>query len=117
MTLRFASIALAAASIAALAQPALAQSPAVVREVVTSPSGAETIRSEYVTYGDLNLRHPEGAQALRSRIMAAAKRVCAPLPVYGENASPYRACVQKASSEATRSVITPTLAAVDQPGG
>lgn len=57
----FAALAAAAATAATVSFPAYA---------------AEAPRSSLVQYGDLNLTSPAGAEALKARVVRAAKRVC-----------------------------------------
>lgn len=67
-----------------------------------------------VSYADLDLTGPEGAQTLYRRLRAAAHRVCdagRDLRVLGERAR-YRACVEKALTQAVRSVDRDALTAL-----
>jgi UrcA family protein len=69
----------------------------------------EEVHSERVSFKDLNLDTPEGAEALYGRIHAAAKRVCNTTdPVLWSSEGP---CVRKAEANAIGKVNRPQLSA------
>jgi UrcA family protein len=79
--------------------------------LVTFNAHAGDIRSETVSFSDLNLSSQSGVEALYGRIHAAAKRVCA--QPSGEWATP-RSCMTKAESDAISKVNVPLLTAFYQ---
>ncbi len=74
---------------------------------------ADNVRSAVVSYGDLNIRSAEGAQALYRRIAAAARQVC-PLPDPRDlvRAGSVHACREAAIARAVRDINNPPLAAL-----
>ena len=78
-----------------LAAIAFASMSAVAQAQSTEVSGNFTID---VPYGDLNLSHRAGAEAMLNRIQAAAVRVCSGQPEVRETADMvrYRSCVKAA---------------------
>lgn len=87
---------------------------------VAAPAFANPIevKTEKVSYGDLDLTTMEGKKTLKRRVDAAAKRVCniAP-PTSGDRTRYYdaRTCLAKARASARQQVATVTLEA--QRGG
>ncbi len=67
-----------------------------------------------VSYADLNLQSPEGAKALVSRIVIAAREACGPRPYGGElsRLRAYRACVKDATDRAVDAVGVPMVAEI-----
>jgi UrcA family protein len=66
--------------------------------------------SETVSYADLDVNKPEGAQALYKRLNRAAKTVCAPLRGRDlQRASEHRACLGEALANAVGEVNQPLL--------
>ena len=77
--------------------------------VVSGAFAGEPVRSETVKFYELKVDTPAGAQALYSRIHAAAKRVC-------EDTDPVMqpaviACARKAEARAIQSLNLPELTA------
>src|SRR5579862_1505797 len=69
----------------------------------------EPVRSEKVTFQDLNVNTPEGVQALYGRIHSAAKRVCTESdPMLLGSAF---SCVRKAEAQAIAKTGVPQLQA------
>ncbi len=64
---------LAAASLAPIALPTATAAPLTRSGVLTTQDG---VRYQVVRYGDLNLAHADGNQALYRRIVKSAERVC-----------------------------------------
>ncbi len=73
------------------------------------PSG---VRSETVSYRDLNLSTIEGATALYLRIKRAANHVCDEPGVGMEHFREWQSCYQAAIADAVAKVNSPLLAAV-----
>jgi UrcA family protein len=72
--------------------------------------------SKAVSYADLDLSKPAGAQALYSRIKRAAREVCGS-PDYYRYVSPpeaWRKCVDTAIADAVAKVDRPSLTALHQ---
>jgi UrcA family protein len=77
--------------------------------VVPGAFAEEPLRSETVKFPDLNVDTPAGAQALYSRIHAAAKRVCEQRdPVMQAAVLP---CIRKAEANAVQYLNLPQLTA------
>lgn len=72
----------------------------------------EAVRTERVSFKDLNLETPEGVQALYGRIHAAAKRVCSQFDSVYKSAE--TACASKAESQAIESLHLVQLTAYYQ---
>jgi UrcA family protein len=68
--------------------------------------------SEPVKYGDLDLTHPTGVNALYNRIRSASKVVCAQLSSHAVPVQLYDACITKAMSQAVADVNHATLTAL-----
>jgi UrcA family protein len=72
--------------------------------------------SKIVSYADLDLSKPAGAQALYNRIKRAAREVCGSADYY-KNVSPpkaWRECVDTAVADAVAEVDRPSLTALHQ---
>lgn len=69
-----------------------------------------------VTYSDLNLANPAGADAMLKRIRHAAAKVCGGAPSAGSllELRQYRACVRTAVEEAVRRLDAPLVTALHQ---
>ena len=63
---------------------------------------------ERVTFGDLDVSHPDGARALYGRIVAATYRVCSPYRATGF-ASQINDCISSAVAAAVNTVDQPAL--------
>ena len=92
------------ASVADVAFPVLV-APAVVLAVATTARAepAQAVRHQVVRYDDLNLASPAGQAAFKVRLNGAVQAVCGP-PADIRNfneAADYKACVAKASHDAT----------------
>jgi len=68
--------------------------------------------SDHVKYGDLDLMHPAGVNALYNRIRSASKSVCAQLSSREVPVQFYNACFTKAMSHAVADVKQPALTAL-----
>jgi UrcA family protein len=79
----------------------------------TATAHAAATPSVRVNYHDLNLATEQGTQALYGRIVAAARKVCAPsdIRVLVEVAAAH-ACEAQAVAHAVRAVNNPRLAAI-----
>ena len=71
-------------------------------------------KSQSVSYADLDLSKPAGAQTLYKRIQAAARNVCGPVDQYTFVVSAYsfRKCYQAAVAGAVAQVDRPSLTAL-----
>jgi UrcA family protein len=69
----------------------------------------EQLRSETVSFRDLNVASPEGAQALFNRIHAAARRVCSESDPIMQLAA--NACTSKSEANAIKKANLPQLTA------
>ena len=71
---------------------------------LAAPAGADAPRQTVVKYGDLNLAHAAGVEALNRRINLAAREVCGPEPDIREigDSQTYRACVTHAQAQAAQ---------------
>jgi UrcA family protein len=69
----------------------------------------EQLRSETVSFRDLNVTSPDGAQALFNRIHAAAKRVCSESDPILQIAA--NACARKSEADAVKKANLPQLTA------
>lgn len=78
------------------------------------PRDQQTTASLEVFYGDLNLSHPMGADAMMRRLNAAAAKVCGGQPDSRElrERMAFRACLREAVSGAVREVNAPLLTAL-----
>jgi UrcA family protein len=79
--------------------------------VTVQDSGDRVIRTEAISYADLDLSRSAGAKALVTRITGAAKTVCSPEPIYGESDEPYKACVKAAVEHAMAQINKTTMVA------
>ena len=102
---------------ASLALPCLAAAESTVHEVVVRPgaAGAE-VRSERVSFSDLNLDHPSGARALLLRIRGAAQRVCGPDEGIHADGG-FKACVRGAVDRAVTELDNPLVSSLHQKQG
>lgn len=71
------------------------------------------VRSEKVSYADLNLTTPAGAAALYGRIEGAARRVCGPDNILGRHFE-WKACFKSAIAGAVNKVNSPMVTAVHE---
>lgn len=77
--------------------------------------GAEPkVKSQAVSYADLDLSKPAGAQTLYKRIQKAARRVCGPVDNYTfiTPAKAFRQCYEQSIAEAVAQVDRPSLTAL-----
>jgi UrcA family protein len=75
------------------------------------------LRTQRVSYADLNISKPAGAKVLYSRIVKAAYRVCEDTGF--KNLAGYQrqsACVNRAIADAVKQVDSPALSALRTPG-
>jgi len=94
--------------LATLASACLAVTSTVVHAADKS-TDSEPMMKRTVTYGDLNLAHPQGVEQLYRRIVGAAQQVCSALDG--------RSLQEKQQfSICTKQSIARAVAAVDQPG-
>jgi UrcA family protein len=100
----------------ALALPFLASAQSSVREIVVQGAapGVE-VRSEKVSFTDLNLDRPAGAHTLLGRLRGAAQRVCG--TDGGRADHDYQACVAKALDRAVTEVDNPLLTSLHHSRG
>jgi len=75
-------------------------------------SGTPDVRSVTVSYADLDLSSPAGANALYRRIQAAAKQVCGHAGADLIEQSIWKACYRNAIGDAVAKVNNPVLTAV-----
>ncbi len=116
MTLSFRPIAMALAA-ASFTLPCLALAQTTVHEIVVRPStGASEVRTERVSFTDLNLDHPSGARALLMRIRGAAQRVCGPDEGLHSGGG-YKACIRDAVNRAVNEVGNPLVSSLNQKRG
>jgi UrcA family protein len=74
---------------------------------------ADSVPSVSITYADLNVGTPQGADQLYQRIVRAASTVCPAADIRDLTAFRiYRTCVQDAVARAVSSISSPQLAAV-----
>ena len=116
MTIRRIPILLAAASLAvagyAAAQPYDSYGPN--DDVVVTgpaPSGDREIKSEVVSYADLDIDAPAGVHTLLRRIRGAAQQVCSPEPIALElrDNADYRDCKDEAMDRAVDQLDAPLV--------
>ena len=98
---RFLPVALAAASLLIGAQPSLA-------------ADGDDVVSVHVRYGDLDLRHEDGAHAMLSRLTAASREVCGPEPLIIDldQRAEFDSCVKDTLGRAVRSLDAPMVSAL-----
>ena len=79
-----------------------------------SASAEPSVKSQAVSFADLDLSKPAGAQTLYKRIKAAARHVCGPADRYTFVVSPqsFRKCYDKAIADAVAQVDRPSLTAL-----
>jgi UrcA family protein len=82
--------------------------------VAYSASAEPKAKSQAVSYADLDLSKPAGAQTLYKRIKAAARNVCGPVDQYTFQtpSKTFRACFDKAVADAVAQVDRPSLTAL-----
>jgi UrcA family protein len=119
MSYRVVFAAAAAALVAAV--PAAYAQPAHVGEVIVhapaARSAGQEVKSEAVSYSDLNPSTDDGAKALLGRIRRAAKHVCSPAPSHNANVrdtNDYRSCRHGAVSVAVQDLNNPTVSRLYQ---
>ena len=80
----------------------------------TASAAEPKVKSLAVSYADLDLSKPAGAQTLYKRIKAAARHVCGPTDQYTfvTSASAFRQCFNKAVADAVGQVDRPSLTAL-----
>ena len=74
---------------------------------------ADDIRSEKVSYADLNLSTPAGAAALYNRIASSARRVCGSDDMPGRHFA-WKGCCRSAIDAAVSTVNSPLLTALHE---
>lgn len=82
-------------------------------------SNVHSMTNQYLTfvvrYSDLDISNVEGAKTLYGRLRLAAKVVCAPVESAGSwGVAQYRACMDKAISDAVAGVNRPLLSQYHQ---
>ncbi|MGH8236598.1 MAG: UrcA family protein [Steroidobacteraceae bacterium] len=79
-----------------------------------SASAEPRVKSEPVSFADLDLSKPAGAQTLYKRIQAAARRVCGPADRYTHltPSKVFRECYETAIADAVAQVDRPSLTAL-----
>jgi UrcA family protein len=99
-----------AASVAALAFATAASAQSI------HVTDTDTARQVKVSYGDLDLSHPAGAQVLIARVREAAGLACGEAPTLAnlEQSQAYRACVVKTADGAIASLDAPIVSAMYQ---
>jgi len=83
----------------------------VVRPPAPLPPGAE-VKGETVSFADLDLTNPAGAETLIGRLRAAAERVCAPVPHSLGNlkdVADYNHCTTGAMDRAVGDAMSPMV--------
>jgi UrcA family protein len=82
--------------------------------IAYSASAEPKVKTQAVSYADLDLSKPAGAQTLYKRIKAAARHVCGPVDQYTFVTPPatFRACFDKAVADAVSQVDRPSLTAL-----
>jgi UrcA family protein len=80
---------------------------------LTAQAADDSLPSRKVSYADLDISKPAGAQVLYSRIVSAAKQVCA-LSGYKDLGAMQRVngCVNRAINNAVKDVDSPALSAL-----
>jgi UrcA family protein len=79
-----------------------------------SASAEQRVKTQAVSFADLDLSKPAGAQTLYKRIKAAARQVCGPADQYTfvVSSKTFRACYDKAVADAVAQVDRPSLTAL-----
>jgi UrcA family protein len=88
---------------------------AVCTSLVSYSASAEPkAKAQTVSYADLDLSKPAGAQTLYKRIKAAARSVCGPVDQYTFQmpSRVFRACFEQAIADAVAQVDRPSLTAL-----
>jgi UrcA family protein len=88
---------------------------AVCTSLVAYTASAEPkAKTQTVSFADLDLSKPAGAQTLYKRIKAAARRVCGPIDhyTYVAPAQAFRECYAKAIADAVAQVDRPSVTAL-----
>lgn len=82
--------------------------------VAYSASAEPKVKTLAVSYADLDLSKPAGAQTLYKRIKAAARNVCGPADryTYATPSQGFRQCFDKAIADAVAQVDRPSLTAL-----
>jgi len=82
--------------------------------IAYSASAEPKVKTQAVSYADLDLSKPAGAQTLYKRIKAAARHVCGPADQYTFVTPPaaFRECFEKAVADAVAQVDRPSLTAL-----
>lgn len=82
--------------------------------IAYSASAEPKVKTQAVSYADLDLSKPAGAQTLYKRIKAAARHVCGPVDQYTFVTPPaaFRECFEKAVADAVSQVDRPSLTAL-----
>jgi UrcA family protein len=82
--------------------------------VAYSASAEQGVKTQAVSFADLDLSKPAGAQTLYKRIQAAARHVCGPVDQYTYVTPPkaFRRCYDKAVADAVAQVDRPSLTAL-----
>jgi UrcA family protein len=82
--------------------------------IAYSASAEPKVKTQAVSYADLDLSKPAGAQTLYKRIKAAARSVCGPVDQYTFVTAPsaFRECFDKAVADAVSQVDRPSLTAL-----
>lgn len=88
---------------------------AVCTSLVAYSASAESgVKSQTVSFADLDLSKPAGAQTLYKRIQKAARHVCGPIDkyMYVTPRKAFRECYQEAIAAAVAQVDRPSLTAL-----
>jgi UrcA family protein len=82
--------------------------------VAYSASAESKAKAQTVSFADLDLSKPAGAQTLYKRIKAAARHVCGPVDNYTfvTPANAFRQCYAKAIADAVAQIDRPSLTAL-----
>jgi UrcA family protein len=82
--------------------------------VAYSASAEPKVKEQTVSFADLDLSKPAGAQTLYKRIKAAARHVCGPVDnyTYVTPSRGFRECYEKAIADAVAQIDRPSLTAL-----
>jgi len=82
--------------------------------IAYSASAEQKVKTQSVTYADLDLSKPAGIQTLYKRIKSAARHVCGPVDQYTfvTPAASFRACFDQAVADAVAKIDRPSLTAL-----
>jgi UrcA family protein len=82
--------------------------------IAYSASAEPKVKTQAVSYADLDLSKPAGAQTLYKRIKAAARHVCGPVDryTYVTPSQTFRQCFDQAIADAVAQVDRPSLTAL-----